>query len=223
MFFFVWSILFLIFWLPIPIENQIVFWCLKASDYTSCCVAGFLQRHLMWLKEQRRNSIEPKMNEGLERTSCNCSTGWKIHFNYKMRVYFLEFFPALCKEAAHRFYFRKLGFFQRANLDLGGWVDSFSRSVHLDRSTEAEGSTPSAIRRPPLPTTYLLKTPLLRNNARVRDVHLTKAAPPQLRQCERVTSDGLTVGLLPNWLSVKERRAIRSPLKYVPPHQTMLF
>ena len=101
-------------------------------------------------------------------------------------------------------------------------MDSFSRSVHLDRSTEAEGSTPSAIRRPPLPTTYLPKTPLLRNNARARDVHLTKAAPPQLRQCERVTSDGLTVGLLPNWLSVKERRAIRSPLKYVS-HQTMLF
>ena len=169
--------------------------------------------------------IEPKMNEGLERTSCNCSTGWKTRFNYKMRVYLWEIFPVLCKETAHRFYFRKLGFFSELiSTWAAEWTVSRGLSILTDLQKQTQGSTPSAIRRPPLPTTYLPKTPLLRNNARARDVHLTKAAPATSnRQCERVTSDGLTVGLLPNWLSVKERRAIRSPLKYVSPHQTMLF
>ena len=123
--------------------------------------------------------IEPKMNGGLERTSCNCSTGWKTRFNYKMRVYFLEFFPALCKEAAHRFYFRKLGFFSELiSTWAAEWTVSRGLSILTDLQKQTQGSTPSAIRRPPLPTTYLPKTPLLRNNARARDVHLTKAASP---------------------------------------------
>ena len=37
-----------------------------------------------------------------------------------------------------KIWFPEIGIFQRPNLDLGGWVDSFSRSVHLDRSTEAD-------------------------------------------------------------------------------------
>ena len=135
-----------------------------------------------------------------------------------------RFFPVLRKETAHRFYFLKLGFFSELiSTWAAEWTVSRGLSILTDLQKQTQGSTPSAIRRPPLPTTYLPKTPLLRNNARARDVHLTKAAPATSnRQCERVTSDGLTVGLLPNWLSVKERRAIRSPLKYVS-HQTMLF
>ena len=120
--------------------------------------------------------------------------------------------------------FPEIGIFQRANLDLGGWVDSFSRSVHLDRSTEAD-SGKYTIRQPAPTSPHNLSSKDATSEKQCqgsrRPSH--KGRPSHLWQCERVTSDGLTVGLLPNWLSVKERRAIRSPLKYVSPHQTMLF
>ena len=107
--------------------------------------------------------------------------------------------------------------FEKPNLDLGGWVDSFSRCVHLDRSTER--------------STHLRRLPLSSNTASQKEVEtmlwLSHNGSPHQLQCEGVTRNGLTVGLgqtLLAPLAVCQRggRAIGSPLKCVS-HQTMVF
>ena len=126
----------------------------------------------------RNSSLNLKWMKALNGHHATVQLAEKLASITKWEFISKRFFPVLRKETAHRFDFRKLGFFSELiSTWAAEWTVSRGLSILTDLQKQTQGSTPSAIRRPPLPTTYLPKTPLLRNNARARDVHLTKAAP----------------------------------------------